>query len=126
MQLAFNDGSIHVWRFGLDSAKDGNALVNQETITIPAALSDSFSPDGKVIAGTGGSNNSGNAIKLWEAATGRELLTLNGHTSWVMGLAFSPDGKWLASTSLDGTVKIWNLLPGNEMVTVFSPVAGFG
>ena len=58
---------------------------------------------------------SGNVIKLWDATTGRELLTLTGHTGWVMGLAFSPDGQWLASTSLDGTVKIWSLLPGNEM-----------
>jgi WD40 repeat protein/serine/threonine protein kinase len=32
---------------------------------------------------------------------------LRGHTSWIMGLAFSPDGEWIASASLDGTVKIW-------------------
>ena len=32
-------------------------------------------------------------VKIWEAATGKELLTLTGHTSYVYTVAFSPDGK---------------------------------
>jgi len=125
-QFAFSDGSLHVWQVGLNSGDAGSTIVNQEIFAIPAALSNVFSPDGKMIAGSSGSVTSGNVIKLWDATSGRELLTLHGHTSWVMGLAFSPDGKSLASTSLDGTVKVWSLLPGNEMVTVSIPVAGFG
>ena len=31
--------------------------------------------------------------KVWEAASGRELLTLKGHTAWVRSVAFSPDGQ---------------------------------
>ena len=123
--FAFTDGSLHVWQLGLNSAEDGNTIVNQEIFAIPGALSDSFSPDGKTIAAPSGSSTSGNVIKLWDAATGRELLTLAGHTGWVMGLAFSPDGKSLASTSLDGTVKIWSIAPGNETVSVSSPVTGY-
>lgn len=120
-RFAFSDGTIHVWQFSLDSAEDQTTILNHELFTIPSAGSDAFSPDGSKLAGV-----SGNDIKLWDVASGRELLTLTSHTGWVMGLAFSPDGKWLASTSLDGTVKIWSLLPGNEMVTVSTPVAGFG
>jgi WD40 repeat protein len=119
--FAFSDGTIHVWQFSLDSAEDQTTILNRELFAIPDASSDTFSPDGSTLAGV-----SGNDIKLWDAATGRELLTLTGHTGWVMGLAFSPDGQWLASTSLDGTVKIWSLMPGNETVTVDVPVAGFG
>lgn len=35
--------------------------------------------------------------------------TLSGHASWVLGVAFAPDGKKFASSSSDHTVKIWEL-----------------
>ena len=38
-----------------------------------------------------------------------EELTLNGHTDWVMSVAFATDGDHLASCGRDGTVRIWNL-----------------
>ena len=50
-------------------------------------------------------------LKVWDAATGQETLTLKGHTSAVMGLAFSPDGKRLASGARDGALKIWDATP---------------
>ncbi|MBC7972624.1 MAG: hypothetical protein H7Z11_21285, partial [Verrucomicrobia bacterium] len=36
------------------------------------------------------------------------IQTLHGHQNWVRFLAYSPDGKLLASCSQDGTVKLWN------------------
>ena len=38
-------------------------------------------------------------MKVWDAATGQEILTLKGHTGSVKSVAFSPDGKRLASAS---------------------------
>ena len=51
-------------------------------------------------------------------ATGQEILTLKGHTGQVGGLAFSPDGKRLASAALDSTVKLWEVASGQEVLTL--------
>jgi WD40 repeat protein len=49
-------------------------------------------------------------VKVWDATSGQELLTLSGHTSPIIGVAFSPDGTRLATASNDGTAKVWPLL----------------
>ena len=125
-RFAFTGDGVHVWQLYFSTAEGVTTIMSQEIFTIPEGASVTFSPDGTQLAAVAGSAASGNAVKLWDAATGRELLTLSGHTGWVMGLAFSPDGKRLASTSLDGTVKIWSLTPGQETVTVSGPGAGYG
>jgi WD40 repeat protein/transcriptional regulator with XRE-family HTH domain len=99
---------------------------SQSILTIPEGSAGIFSPDGEKLAALGFGIANGNAIKLWDVSTGQELITMIGHTDWIGGLAFSPDGKRLASTSLDGTVRIWSLAPGQEIVTVASPGAGYG
>lgn len=63
-----------------------------------------LSPDSRWVAGV-----LGHQIGLWERKSGRLERVLNGHTSQVRGLAFSPDGLYLASTSDDTTVRYWSL-----------------
>ena len=44
---------------------------------------------------------------MWDATSGKELLTLTGHTSRVLGIAFSPDGTRLATASVDRTARVY-------------------
>jgi WD40 repeat protein len=92
----------------------------------------SFSPDGKRIAsGSGGKDAQGKLlpgeVKLWDAQTGREVLAFKGHTVGVTSVAFSPDGKRLASTAGDlyhpdkpGEVKVWDAQSGQELLSLKS------
>ena len=59
------------------------------------------SPDGKRIA-----TGKGKQISVLDAATGREVMRISAHRKDVTALAFSPDGKVLASADGDGTLTL--------------------
>ena len=83
----------------------------------------SFSPDGNTIASVndtsdhslGGMEVMGgeeHPVFLWDVNTGRNIKTLIGHTYSIKSVSFSPDGNTIASGSLDGTVRLWNIDTG--------------
>ena len=57
-------------------------------------------------------------VKLWDAATGQEVKNLQDHIDAVFAVAFSPDGKHLASGSQDRSVKIWDIASGQRLYTL--------
>ncbi len=73
-----------------------------------------FSPDGQRLASVGYDQT----VKLWDAVTGQESRTLQGHARWVNSVVFSPDGRRLASASDDQTVKLWDAATGQEIRTL--------
>jgi WD40 repeat protein len=86
-----------------------------ETLTgfVPA-----LSPDGSILATTGDPGKADNAIHLWDTATGKRLGYCTGHKQGVWSVAFSPDGKTLATASDDSTLKLWNVATQQELLTV--------
>jgi len=77
-----------------------------------------FSPDGTRLATAGGGVAPLSKVYaydrstiLWDLRTGQRLLKLDAHSSWVLAVAFSPDGKRLATGSLDNTIRIREAFP---------------
>jgi WD40 repeat protein len=64
--------------------------------------------------GGGGPAGSGE-VEVWDAETGRELLTLQGHTSDVSYVTFSPDGERLAGAG-GREVRVWNAQTGQQLL----------
>jgi WD40 repeat protein len=89
-----------------------------------------FSRDGKILAGR--SINSTmrpgefptTTIKLWDVASGTELRTLTGHSPRIYSVAFSPDGKTIASgvgggaDGMSGTIRLWDVSINTEVRTL--------
>jgi WD40 repeat protein len=70
------------------------------------------SRDGKLLAAGDGTG----VVKVWDTATRAELSTFRGHKDAVTALAFSPDGRTLASGG--GTVKLYAMASMRELITL--------
>jgi WD40 repeat protein len=60
-------------------------------------------------------------VKLWDIATGQEKARLQAHVGYIYCVAFSPDGKTLATSSNDKSIKLWDVsdnLPTGERATL--------
>jgi len=76
-----------------------------------------MSPDGKriVSGGWGG----GGSIRVWDAETGEQLKTIQGHEpNNVFSVAFSADGTRLVSSGTDNMVRVWDSVSGIELMTL--------
>lgn len=89
------DGTTTLW----------DLATGQMIRTIPAkGAAEAFSPDGKRFA-----VDDSLAVKVYDVATGRQLLSLRGHQGSITSMAFSPDGLRLATASDDRTTIVWEV-----------------
>ena len=125
------DNTVKVW-----DAQTGQELFS---FRIGPSAGVAFSPDGKRLATAsgrwlGGARWDGvpGDVKVWDAQTGQELLSLKGFAGPYPSLAFSPDGKRLASSqrpsnSLDrgdfDEIKVWDAQTGQELLTLKGHIA---
>jgi WD40 repeat protein len=72
-----------------------------------------FSPSGKLVAGC-----SPRSMIIWAGATGAQVQKLEGQC---ISLAFSPDSHRIASGGTDGTARVWDVVTGEELLTLKSP-----
>jgi len=85
-----------------------------------------FAPDGQTLltaSAPRGEQAANSDVVLWDAATGKELRRLKGHTFAVYGAAFSADGKRVVTGSgyVDGTVRVWDAGTGKELTQIVYP-----
>jgi WD40 repeat protein len=72
-----------------------------------------FSSDGQRIV----TASADKTARLWNAANGRPLATLQGHTDSVRSAVFSPDGQRIVTASDDRTARVWNAASGQLLAS---------
>jgi RNA polymerase sigma factor (sigma-70 family) len=75
-----------------------------------------FSADGTRLASAGGNSWEGDhTVRLWDLASGRELLRLDGHGAPISSIAIAPDGKSIATAAEDGLIHVWERTSGRHL-----------
>jgi hypothetical protein len=97
------DNMIHVW--DMTTGERAWTFTHEKFHVGQAALS----PDGRYVA-VGFINDP--AVRLYRISDSKEVAAFQGHTEGVTCIAFSADGKQIASGSIDGTAIVWDVKEG--------------
>jgi WD40 repeat protein len=103
------NGVIEFW-----NVKEGRLLRSVQEDGNPAENALAFEPDGKTLV----SGYHDGSIKAWNVADAKLLRTYRPHTDSIFSVAFSANGKVLASAAADGTIRLSAAASGNELATL--------
>jgi len=94
-----------------------DSRAGKEVFTLPKdSCAVAFSQDGALLAVGYDRRPGGDAnIEILDVSNTKKKLVLTGHKNSIWGISFSPDGKLLASSATDGTLRLWNLAEGKEI-----------
>jgi WD40 repeat protein/mono/diheme cytochrome c family protein len=102
----------------LDGVNDASVLLKQLLDTDDMVYSLAVSGDGKKLAA---GNSSDRTVNVWDLSAGyanaKLEQSIENHADWVLGVAFSPDGKFLMTSSRDKTAKVWDLTTKESVLT---------
>jgi WD40 repeat protein len=102
-------GHVRVW--DMPAGKERAHIRHEKPY--PFNFSFALTPDGRQVAT---SDHGSDSVWLWDARSGKRLREVCGHWSYINGVAFSPDGRRLATASDDTTALVWDVprLPGGK------------
>ncbi len=85
----------------------------------PTIPSSSLEDGRRIASASGAALNADvdNTVQIWNALTGDDLLIYRDHFYFVTAVAWSPDGKKIASASADTNVQVWNMASGSNILT---------
>jgi WD40 repeat protein len=119
------DQPVRTDRYGDPLPPGVVARLGTERLALGNAVFLAFSPDGRRLA----AHNGGESLRIWDVATGKELLRLTtpafrGYGTGMTPLAFSPDSKaialacsveWVRGGNRQATVRVWEVATGKEL-----------
>lgn len=107
--------------FGWPFEVRSNPVENEGSVRLMVQLGHSsllnsaeWSPDGKSVVTAGWDQSA----RVWDVASGKELVRLVGHSSKVNAATWSPDGTRILTASDDKTVEIWEAFTGKRLVAL--------
>ncbi|WP_414567827.1 WD40 repeat domain-containing protein [Nostoc sp. CCY 9925] len=114
--LASGDSKGYVEFWDIRSKNRLDIIQSKELSSIKSI---DFNCDGSILAvGGDGDWTDGNHLQLWDVSRKKVIHFLAGHNDPINSVAFSPDGQTLASGSRDGSVKLWDVQSGKELLTL--------